>query len=250
MRDANHDIANTGGGGHSATVSVVVPVHNEAKVLGRTLESLLNQDYSGACVQVIAALNGCTDDSRRIADAFGVTVIESSRCGISFGRNLGASMAKGEILVFVDADTTLPPCAVGMIVSAMRPYPAAVLGVRGRPERGGPVVRAVFCIANWYTCYKRVSPPGGVTAVHHDIFTRLNGFDEKLPQGTNTDFILRARAVGAHYLCPWSFRSVTSIRRFEKVGIVEQMLAWRRNHRDIELGLRDRVEARDYDNVR
>jgi hypothetical protein len=81
-------------------------------------------------------------------------------------------------------------------------------------------------------------------------YDEIGGFDETLPQGTSTDCIWRGLAAGAEYLFVDSFRAVTSIRRFEKTGIVGQMLAWRRNHRDLAAGRRSRVADRAYGDQR
>lgn len=229
-------------------ISFIVPVHNEEKTLAPTLQSLLDQDYPD--VEIIAALNGCSDTSGEIAREMGVTVVESEQAGISFGRNLGAAAATGEILFFVDADTTLPPDAARGVALAMHEKECGVVGLPGRPDRGGPVVRWTFWVANRYARLKRVSPPGGGTAVDRATFDAIAGFDESLPQGTNTDFILRAMAAGATYLVAENIVATTSIRRFEKVGIIRQMLDWRRNHQAIRKGERDKVEKKDYDVVR
>lgn len=232
------------------TVSVIVPVHNEAKVLAGTITSLLQQEYPGPKPEIVIALNGCTDASWAVAHGYDVKVVESEKSGISHGRNFGAEASTGDIFFFVDADTTLPPGAIRSIVEAMYQYRSAVVGLRGRPDKGGLVVRGTFLIANWHTVRKRISPPGGVTCVHREVFERIDGFDENLPQGTNTDFIIRARAAGAEYVIIDSVKATTSIRRFEKSGIIRQMLSWRRNHIDLENGKRHKVENRPYEDVR
>ncbi|MCX7935190.1 MAG: hypothetical protein N3A66_08035, partial [Planctomycetota bacterium] len=62
--------------------------------------------------------------------------------------------------------------------------------------------------------------------------------------------VLRARASGADYVFIAGVFGITSIRRFQKRGVVRQMLAWRRNHRDFARGLRERVMASDYEVIR
>ena len=81
-------------------------------------------------------------------------------------------------------------------------------------------------------------------------FDAVGGFDENLPQGTSTDLIWRAIQAGAAYVYVDMFRATTSIRRFEKTGVVNQMLSWRRNHKALAEGRRDTVAGRTYDNVR
>lgn len=233
------------------SVSIIIPVHNEERILRQTLLNLTNQIYPGPPLEIIAALNGCTDRSAEIVRAFpGIRMIESEKTGISFGRNLGARLAQGKVLVFVDADSSLPPDGIQRLVDPLRQSSRGVSVVRGRPDRGGPVVRIAFWIANWHTLRSRLSPPAGVTAVHREVFDAIGGFDETIPQGTVTDFIRRAMAAGAEYLVVEGIAATTSIRRFERTGIIRQMLEWRKNHLLLERGRKKELERRVYEIIR
>ncbi|MCD8138950.1 MAG: lipid-A-disaccharide synthase N-terminal domain-containing protein [Planctomycetaceae bacterium] len=232
------------------TMSVVVPVHNEEKSLAGTLLPLVDQDYPGK-VEIIAALNGCSDGSRAVAEGVpGVIVVESERSGMSYGKNFGASRASGSLLVFVDADTILPGGALRLLGEGV-PGKERVIGtVAGAPDKGGLVVRSCFAIANRATRRKRAHAPGGVMVMDKATFDAVGGFDETIPQGTSTDMIWRGLAAGAEYVFIDSFKAVTSIRRFEKTGIIGQMLSWRRNHKHLTAGRRNVVAGRAYEDVR
>lgn len=229
-------------------VSILVPAHNEEKTIAPVLECLLEQEYPNK--EIIIGLNACTDKTADVARKYDVQVVESDTAGISHGRNIAAEVATGEILFFIDADTTVEPEATRRIAEAMHGHENVVVGLPGKPDRGGPVVRICFRLANLYTRRKRVSPPGGATILDRSAFDTVNGFDENLPQGTNTDLIIRALDAGAEYLWIPGLYTVTSIRRFEKTGIIRQMLDWRQNHRLIQSGQRDKVEKKDYDVIR
>ncbi|MDQ3956737.1 MAG: glycosyltransferase [Actinomycetota bacterium] len=95
-------------------VSVVMPVLNEAATLPGQLEALARQDYEGEW-EIVVADNGSTDatpdvvrewQSRlpnlRLEDA-------SARKGINVARNAGAQAARGDFLVFCDADDLVTP---------------------------------------------------------------------------------------------------------------------------------------------
>ncbi|MCL2000553.1 MAG: hypothetical protein FWG74_03885, partial [Planctomycetes bacterium] len=122
--------------------------------------------------------------------------------------------------------------------------------VAGAPDRGGMVVRVCFRLANIATRRKQAHAPGGVVFMDRETFAQIGGFNEKLPQGTSTDCIWRALAAGAEYVHIDSFRAVTSIRRFEKTGIIRQMLSWRGQHRSLASGRREDVEKTVYENIR
>ena len=231
-------------------VSCIVPAHNEEKTIARTLECLAAQQYPRERLQIVAALNGCTDGTEAAARRHDVTVIADERRGMSFGKNLGARAATGDILIFIDADTIVPSGAVRAVVDAMGAYPEAVATMEGRPDRGGLFVRFCFWLANRYARRGQVHAPGGVIALTRAVFDRIGGFDENLPQGTSTDLIRRAMAAGAAYVCVGAVQAVTSVRRFEKTGIIRQMLSWRGNHRQLAGNCREAVAAKPYEDIR
>lgn len=231
-------------------MSVIVPVHNEEKTLAETLEPLVRQEYPGT-VEIIAALNGCTDGSRRVADRVsGVTVVESEKSGMSFGKNFGAAHAKGRMIVFVDADTHIPEDALRLLAESAAGLEHYIGTVAGAPDKGGLVVKTCFAIANRATRRKQAHAPGGVMLMDRESFDAAGGFDENLPQGTSTDMIWRCMQHGAAYVYVDSFAAVTSIRRFEKTGIIGQMLSWRRNHKHLTAGRREAVAGKEYEDVR
>ncbi len=232
-------------------MSVVVPVHNEERRLAATLANLTSLPYPGPAPQIIAALNGCTDASRAIAAGFPrVTLAESEKSGMSFGKNLGAAAAGGKLLVFVDADTGLPDNALRLLAEAAAGHRHYIGTVAGAPDKGGLVVKICFWLANHLTRRKRAHAPGGVMLMDRDTFAAIGGFDEQLPQGTSTDLIWRGLKNGADYLFVDSIKAVTSIRRFEKTGIIRQMLSWRKNHRALDANRRDAVAGRSYEDIR
>lgn len=233
------------------SLSVVVPVHNEEGRLAATLDNLAAQEYPGPAPEIIAALNGCTDGSRAVAERYpAVRVVEDSRSGMSFGKNLGAGAASHDLLIFVDADTHLPANAFRLLAEAAAGRTRYIGTVAGAPDKGGGVVRTCFFLANRATKRKKAHAPGGVMLMDRETFSRIGGFDEKLPQGTSTDCIWRGLAAGAEYVFVDSFKAVTSIRRFEKTGIISQMLDWRKNHRALDGGHREEVAVKAYEDVR
>jgi glycosyltransferase involved in cell wall biosynthesis len=88
------------------TISVIIPTLNEEKYIESSLKSLINQDYKGE-YEIIVADGMSKDNTVRIAKKFADKVITVKQRGVSAGRNEGAKIAKGEILLFLDADTIL-----------------------------------------------------------------------------------------------------------------------------------------------
>lgn len=88
-------------------ISVVVPAFNEQRYIGQCLESLLNQNYHDN-YEIIIVDNGSTDDTAAIADSYGVKVISEIRPGVTWARQRGFEVAKGEIIASTDADSIVP----------------------------------------------------------------------------------------------------------------------------------------------
>src|SRR3990167_251912 len=85
-------------------VSVIIPVYNEEKIIESCINSLQNQTYHP--LEIILVDDGSSDNTLKIAEKFNIPVLKQNHQGPGPARNLGASIAKGETLVFVDADMT------------------------------------------------------------------------------------------------------------------------------------------------
>lgn len=88
-------------------VSVVIPVYNEEKYVGKCLESLFGQ--SEKADEIIVVDNNCTDSTVPIVKKYPlVKVVKEAKQGMIPARNKGFDSAKGEIIVKCDADSLLP----------------------------------------------------------------------------------------------------------------------------------------------
>src|SRR3989338_10342793 len=82
--------------------SLIIPAHNEENYLGRTLKTARHPD-----VEVLVVCNGWTDRTAEIARTFPVKVYHLAHRSVSKARNLGAKHARGDLLIFLDADVRL-----------------------------------------------------------------------------------------------------------------------------------------------
>ena len=84
-------------------VSVIIPAYNEEKDIGNCLNSLKKQRYKN--FEIIVVDDGSTDNTKKIVKIYkNIRLIKGEHKGPGFSRNLGARRARGQILVFVDAD--------------------------------------------------------------------------------------------------------------------------------------------------
>ena len=91
-------------------ISIIIPVYNAEKYLGKCLDSILNQTYSD--FEIIIVNDGSSDSSDSICKKYmldepRIQYIIQKNQGVSAARNTGIKRAKGEYLLFVDADDTI-----------------------------------------------------------------------------------------------------------------------------------------------
>lgn len=91
----------------SKKVSVIVPIYNVEKYIGKCVDSIRNQDYPN--IEIILVDDGSPDKSPQIIDEMAsnddrVKVIHEKNGGVSSARNRGIAAATGEYIMFVDGD--------------------------------------------------------------------------------------------------------------------------------------------------
>ncbi|HEV2381485.1 MAG TPA: glycosyltransferase [Terriglobia bacterium] len=94
--------------GEWVTVSIVVAAHNEERVIERRIENLLHLDYPHAKLDLIVASDGSSDRTNEIASSYagrGVTLLALDRVGKGPAQDIAVARAKGDIVIFSDADT-------------------------------------------------------------------------------------------------------------------------------------------------
>jgi glycosyltransferase involved in cell wall biosynthesis len=102
-------------------ISFVIPAHNEAELIGRTLSALHESARAaGEPYEVIVADDVSTDGTGVIAQEHGARVVAVSFRRIAATRNAGARVAAGDLLFFVDADTMVTARAVRAALGALR----------------------------------------------------------------------------------------------------------------------------------
>jgi glycosyltransferase involved in cell wall biosynthesis len=110
-------------------LSVIVPVRNGERFLGRCLDALRLSDFEP--IEILVVDDASTDTTSEIAAKYAVRYVSSaSKKGPANARNVGAQHAKGDILVFVDADVLLPPNGLRLIADTFENKPdiSAVFG--------------------------------------------------------------------------------------------------------------------------
>ena len=194
-------------------VSVVIPAKNAAAYIGETIASALAQtDVS----EVIVVDDGSTDDTVAIVRAFRdprLCLIMNDASGVSAARNLGARSARGDWLMFLDADDRLRLNAVAILLATAKAAPRAVvvygdydtIDSAGRPigRRGllngrcKPSGKVLERLAGGNFIVN-----GGIMLVRADAFRATGGFDVSLRYCEDWHCWCRLAALGEFAFVP------------------------------------------------
>ena len=173
-------------------LSVIVPAFNEEDYLGPTLDSIRTavaylRNRASVDIEIIVVDNNSDDGTAAVAWAKGATVVREPVQGISRARNTGARHAKGDVLVFVDADAILLHTLLEAILGAMSD-PACVGGgvdVEYRPRR----LFVKLYLRSWRTLGNLMGMVQGATQFcRRDAFEEVGGYDEGAWIGEDVDF--------------------------------------------------------------
>lgn len=161
------------------SLSIIIPAFNEAEALPATLVAL-NEAATNLDARIIVVDNNSTDDTADVARDHGATVVFEAHNQISRARNAGANAATGDYLVFVDADTHVPPDVLQQAWDLMRGD-----GVTA----GGALIafdREVFWLARWTIAFwnfysrRRREAAGCFLFCTREAFDAVGGFSEKV----------------------------------------------------------------------
>lgn len=160
-----------------ARLSVIIPAYNEEKDIEATIKSLKEQSLIPN--EIIIVDDGSTDRTIEIAKAYKVKILSQNHKGPGVARNQGAKNAKGEILIFVDADMTFDKDYIKNLVKPIEKS-KEIIGTTHDSE----IVLNTNNI--WSACWGkiRVSPENAndvkiFRAIRKSKFMELGGFDPK-----------------------------------------------------------------------
>ena len=126
--------------------SIIIPAHNEAAVIDRTLAQL-DPLVAAGTAEVIVVANGCSDDTaERARRHAGVQVLELAEGSKAAALNAGNAQASRWPRLYLDADIEAPPQALAQAVRALAGdgVHAARPAFRWNLDGAGPVVRAYY----------------------------------------------------------------------------------------------------------
>ncbi|HET6435854.1 MAG TPA: glycosyltransferase [Xanthomonadaceae bacterium] len=198
-------------GGAAPFVSIVMPVRNRSRLIGRAIRSVVEQLH--AQWELLVVDDGSTDGTIAVVEEFAdprIRLFRQDQRGVSAARNVGLAEARGEWIFYLDSDNRWAP----NFLSSMLAYLAAsgrecaysaiaVEDERGKVSgyRGEPF--------DWDACFKGNYVDLNAFCHRRSLHESLGGFDESLRRMVDWDLILRytrqarpayAPFVGCYYL--------------------------------------------------
>lgn len=203
------------------SLSIIIPSLNEAATLEATLSPL--QPWRKAGHQLILVDGGSSDGTASIASPL-VDRMLAATPGRARQMNLGAEAARGDLLLFLHADTQLPPEAEQLIQQAVEQRLWGRFDVRLSGRHW--LLRVVERMMNWRSCIGGIATGDQGIFVERDLFERVGGFPE-LPLMEDIALSKRLKRAAGHPACIHT-PLLTSSRRWEQNGILRTiLLMWR-----------------------
>ncbi len=227
-------------------VSVIIPAHEEEKYIGASIERLLSQsgvvfikkdenpaDFRGIaaegktlCELTVVVTRGADDTEGAVSKyaASGVNLIADNFSGVSEARNIGASASRGDVFLFLDADTLLNDGFIKKLddFKDVRHF----IGTSKLLPDINTVKARIFMFGN-NIAHIISKTSMALIFCHKDVYKKVGGFDERMQAGEDLKFIniaLKNKFGKFKYL--GGISAVTSMRRFEINGYFKTAMEW------------------------
>lgn len=216
--------------------SVIIPAYQEEKLIENILKQFdtkLKRKYN---VELIISDGGSTDKTIIIAKKYADLLIENKtgeKQNISIGRNIGAKYAKGNILIFLNADTIIPDID-GFFFNIKEEFLnneviAITFPVYIYPSEENIKDKIFHTFLNIYFFSLNVlgigMGRGECQVVRKEKFFELGGYNEKISAGEDFDLYRRLRRLGKIKFL-WKQKIYESPRRYRRYGYIRIIIIW------------------------
>lgn len=241
------------------TFSFIIPTLNEEKLLPNLLNQLFDSKITEKYnCEIIISDGGSTDSTISVAKLFPVKVIShdrSYRQTIAEGRNKGADIASGDILIFLDGDVVFRNVhrfmeRVHSIMNSNK-YLAMTCYINIHPN---DKIFSDRIFLNFYNWYFRVLNNLGVgmgrgecQIVPADVFKSVNGYNQNLVAGEDFDLFKRIRKNGKIFFDS-KLVLFESPRRYRKSGHIKIFFAWLINA--LSVIIKNKSVSKEWEEVR
>ena len=200
-------------------INIIIPTFNEEEYLSKLLDCIKNQTYKN--YEVIVADANSKDKTRQIARKYGCKIVKGGLPAV--GRNNGANAARGNLLLFLDADVHLEQ---NFLENALREFRERNLDVAGcliAPIGNNLIDKFFFWIFNLWTTSTQFFYPnasGACIFAKRWVHEKINGFDESIKLSEDMDYVKRCGKF-AKFRILKKVKFYVAMRRFEKEGRIK-----------------------------
>ncbi len=204
----------------TCTISIIIPAVNEAPTLPTLLSFLNTVPDREQIAEIIVCDGGSSDDTISTAGAFGVKIIESKKKGRAIQMNLGASLATGDVLYFIHADSIPPATFISDIKAAF--YEGFKFGryrTKFKSSKPALFINAFFTRFDLFVCY------GGDQTLFmcRNLFDSIKGFKPDMLIMEDYDIVTRAKVKARYKII--RKQVLISARKFETNSWLKVQLA-------------------------
>ena len=182
--------------GGVTTISIIVPVRNDARRLASCLEHIgANRTAAG---EVIVVDNGSTDESAAVASRWGAIVLSRPNGKVAEIRNAAATVATGELLAFIDADNLIGCSWTEAATDVLQDPSVGAAGATYVAPSDGTWVQRLYGVLRGRTVGRHDTRwlASGNLVVRRTVFQQIGGFDPTLEACEDVDLCQRLRKQG------------------------------------------------------
>ncbi len=215
--DTPEDLARQRGGNQPQPpyLSVVIPAFDEARQIANTIAAARSPD-----AEIIVSDGGSTDRTIGIAESLGAHIVCGDK-GRSRQQNRGASAARGEVLLFLHADTRLPEKYVDSLFETLMDRRTVLGAFHFKTDIHTPAMRWITCWTNLRAGRLRLPCGDQGLFMRCADFYKVGGFPET-PIAEDLFLVRKMARMGRIALAPAA--AVTSGRRWERLGPIRTTL--------------------------
>lgn len=211
-------------------VTVVIPCYNEELFISKCLDSVVANGYPAGKLDIVVVDGRSSDRTREIALAYSVRfgnirVMDNPRKSLAAGWNIGINSARGDVIMTLNAHTTIAPRYIEICVDCLNKYGADYVGGRivtvpsEHTRLGRAIAGAIshpFGVGNSHFRTGCDGPLWGVAAAfggyRREVFEQHGAFDETLGRSQDMELALRFRSLGVGcFSCPgWKPATTTA----------------------------------------
>jgi len=187
-------------------ISVIIPCKNEVRDIKACIKSINDQTFSKKNYEIIVIDGGSTDGTLEFLDKQNhVRVFQEfgEHRSPANARNMGANMAKGKILVFMDADVMFNNIYLETIYEHFKDKSVSAVTTKTQDVKNSTFLAKCYYAERCASMPKRLA---GVQCVRNDIFENLGGFNPKL--GVCEDVELWQRFVKSNYKATYEPKAI------------------------------------------